>query len=70
MRENSQLTNPATTQAQNQGYELAHPNIHFIYELLAHVKGTNLQIQNIRISTTQDSRIAKRSSTESPLLVV
>lgn len=24
------------------GYELVHPNIYFIYELLEHVKGTNL----------------------------
>lgn len=28
------LTNSATIQAQNQEYELAHPNIHLIYDLL------------------------------------
>ena len=27
------LTNPATTQAQSQGYELAHPSLYLIYEL-------------------------------------
>lgn len=36
----SELTNPATTQAQSQGYELAHSNIHPTDELLEHVKGT------------------------------
>lgn len=38
------LTNPANTKAQNQGNEMAHPNINLIYELLEYVKGTNLQI--------------------------
>ena len=33
-----QLTNPAPTQAQIQGSELAHPNTYSIYELLEHVK--------------------------------
>ena len=31
---------PTTTQIQNQGYELAHPNIHPIYKLLELVKQT------------------------------
>ena len=30
------LMDPATTQAQNQGYVLAHPNIHPICDLLEH----------------------------------
>lgn len=32
------LTNPATTQCQNQGYELTHVNIHPICDLLTLVK--------------------------------
>ena len=39
-------------------------------ELLEHMKGMKLQMQNIRIPTTQDSRISKRSTSESPLLMV
>ncbi|KAL6053895.1 hypothetical protein STEG23_003722 [Scotinomys teguina] len=47
--------------AQNQGHELAHPNIHPMYQLLEHVKGPDLQIESFRISTTQNNnRIAKR----------
>ena len=65
------MTNPATTQAQNQGYELAHPNIHFIYELLEPVKGMNLQMQSSRISMTQDSnRISKRSLSKTPVSIM
>lgn len=50
--------NPATTQAQKQGYMVAHLSTHLIYEIICeelqeHVKGPNLQIQNYRISTTQ-----------------
>jgi hypothetical protein len=37
------LTNLATTQAQIQSFELAHPNIYLIYELLEHMKGLVLQ---------------------------
>ncbi|ERE75961.1 histone deacetylase complex subunit SAP30L-like protein, partial [Cricetulus griseus] len=37
------LTNPVTIWAQNQGYELAHPNIYLFCELLEHVQETNLQ---------------------------
>ena len=33
------LTNSATTQAQIQGFELAHLNIYLIYELLELMKG-------------------------------
>ena len=46
------MTSSATTQAQIQGFELAHPNIYLIYELLEHVKGLTLQNQNCRISMT------------------
>lgn len=49
------LTNPAATQVQNQGYQLAHPNIHLIYGLFEHKKWMNLQIQHYRISMTQYS---------------
>ena len=52
---------PATTQAQNQDYELAHPNIHFIYYLWKHVKKSVLQ--------TQSCRISKRSPGEGPALI-
>lgn len=34
------LTNSATSQAPNQGYKLACSNIHSIYELLEHIKGS------------------------------
>ncbi|MEJ1279312.1 ST8 alpha-N-acetyl-neuraminide alpha-28-sialyltransferase 3 [Cricetulus griseus] len=65
------LTNPATTQAQNQHNELAHPNIHLIYELLEHVKGPDLQIQSCRMSTTQDNKkISRRSPSEGPVLIM
>ena len=33
------LTNPATTQTQNQGYDFAYSNTHSIYDLLEHMKG-------------------------------
>ena len=66
MRESWQLTNPAPTQAQKQSYELADANIHGTYEMLEHVKGMNLQIQNSRIVMTQDNRLSTESSSESP----
>ncbi|KAL6041268.1 hypothetical protein STEG23_022974 [Scotinomys teguina] len=63
--------NTAATQAQNKDYELVHPNIYLIYELLEQVKGMNLQIQNSSISTTQDNnRISKKGPNESLLSVV
>ena len=58
------LTNTDTSQSQNHGYELAHPNIHFIYELLEHMKRINLQTENCRISMTQDNWITKWISGE------
>ena len=58
------LTNPATTQAQNQGYVL----VHRIYDLLDHVKGCILQTQSCRTAMTQgNNRISKRSSREGPV---
>ncbi|XP_057648168.1 annexin A13 [Chionomys nivalis] len=39
------MTNPATTQTLNQGYELVHPNICPIYDLLEHMKRQVLQTQ-------------------------
>jgi hypothetical protein len=46
------LTNLSTTQAQILGFELAHPNICCIYELLKVMKGLVLEIQSCRISMT------------------
>lgn len=55
----------ANTQSQNQGYDLAHPNICLIYEPLEHVKGPDLQIRSCRISMTQGSNgISKRIPSE------
>lgn len=49
------LTNPA----RNQGYELAHPNMHLIYDLQEHMEGVVLQTQRCRISkTNNNNRIA------------
>lgn len=47
------LSNPASTQAQTQGYVLAYPQIHPVYNLLEDVKGLGLQIQSCRISMTK-----------------
>lgn len=59
------LTNPVTTQAQNQVYELAHPNTHPICELLGHMKGLSLQMQSCSIFMAQGSyRLSKRSPNE------
>ena len=65
MRE-SQWTGQST-QAQNKDYDLDHPNVHFIYELLEHEKGKDLKIQSCRISMTPDNnRISKGSPSEGP----
>ena len=56
------LTSSDTSQAQIQGFELAHPNIYPINELLECMKGLVLQIQNPRVSMTQgNNRLSKRS---------
>ncbi|KAL6085461.1 hypothetical protein STEG23_004663 [Scotinomys teguina] len=66
------LENVILSEAQNQGYELlAHPNIHQTDELLEHEKGTNLQIQNTKISMTWDiNRISQKNPSDSQLSVV
>lgn len=52
--------NPTMAQAWFQGYDLACPNIHSIYDLLEHVKGPDLQAQNCKISITQaNNRISQ-----------
>ena len=43
-RRAGRLTNSAITQDQVQGFDLAHPNIYLIYELLKYVKGLVLPI--------------------------
>ena len=52
-RRAGRLISSATTQAQIQVFELAHPSIYPIYELLECVKGFVLQIQRCRISMIQ-----------------
>lgn len=74
-RENRGVTNLATTQAQKEGYELAHCNICPICNLLEHRKEHILQInkqkQNCRISMTQDnSKILKRNPGEGAVLMM
>lgn len=64
-RRSWQAINPATTQGKNQGYMLAQPDIHPIYDLLEDLKGHILQIQSYRIRKTQDkSRVSNRSPSE------
>ena len=65
------MNNSTTTQAQIQGFELAHTNIHPIYKLLKCVKGPVLQIQSCRIFMTQgNNRISERRLGEDPGLIV
>lgn len=62
------LTNPLTTQAR---MELAHTNLHPIYDLLEYVKGPVIKIQSCRTFTAQENnKIAKRSLSEGPISVV
>lgn len=42
-----------TSQAQSHGFELAHPNVHPINELLEYMMGLVLQTPNYRISVAQ-----------------
>ena len=44
------MTKSDTTQVQIQGFEMAHPNIYPIYELIQCLKGPVLQTQSCRIS--------------------
>ena len=65
------MTSSTTTQAPIQGFELTHPNIYPIYELLECVKDPVLQSQSCRISMTQgNNRISERSPREDPVLIV
>lgn len=65
------LTNSDPTQAQIQGSEFPHPNIHPIYELLEHLKRPILQIQNFRVSVTQDNnRRCETSPCMDPVLML
>jgi hypothetical protein len=58
------LTNSATTQ----GFDLVHPNIYPIYELLEHVKGPVLQTQSCRISMTQgNNRLSEQRPRARPI---
>lgn len=69
----SELTNPGTTQARSQGYELAHSNIHLIDELLEHVKGIRRTYRPKRADSPwhrTTTRISTRSPSERPVSVV
>jgi hypothetical protein len=61
----------ATTQAQIQGSELAHPNIYIICKWLRHMKGPVLLIQGCRLSMNQSNNgITRRNPSEHPILMV
>lgn len=65
------LNKSVTTHTQFQGFELAHPNISPIDELLELMEGPDLQIQSCRITMTQGSkRISERSPSEVLVLTV
>lgn len=67
------MNSSATTQAQIQGSELAHPNIYPVYALLERVKGPVLQIQSCitKCSMTQvNNRISKWSPLEDLVFIV
>jgi hypothetical protein len=69
-RRASRLTNSATIQAQIQGFELAHPNIYSIYELLKHLKGWSYRTNAACVSMIQDNnRLSKRSLGQDPVLM-
>ena len=64
------LASSDTFQVQIQGFELAHPKVYSIDELLECLKGPILQTPNYRISMIQgNSRISERSSSEVPVLI-
>ena len=68
-RKTGKLTNSDISQAQIQGFELVTPVSYPIYELLEGMKGPVLQIQNYRISTTQDdNRMLEWSPSKVPVL--
>jgi hypothetical protein len=55
-------TNSAITQAQVYDFELSHPNIFPIYDLLEYVKGLGLQIQSCRFSMTKGNNSISEKS--------
>lgn len=62
---------PSYHQGQIQGFELAHPIIDLIYDLLELVKGPVLQIRSCRIFVTQgNNRISERRPCEDLVLIV
>ena len=64
------LSSSDTSQAQIQVFELAHPNIYPIYELLELMKGPILQIQNYRISIIKvNNKISERSLIKVPKMI-
>ena len=64
------LTTSAITQAQIQGFELVHPNIYLIYELLEHVKRLALQIQSCSISMIKSNNIVSERSLREDLMLI
>ena len=58
------------TQAQIQDFELVHPIIYSIYELLDHIQVVALQNQSGRITVTLGtSRMSNKSLSEGPVLI-
>lgn len=53
-----------------QDFEVIHPKIYIIYELLKHIKWLVTLIQSSRIPMTPGDRIASSSPGEDPILVV
>ena len=65
------LTNSCTTRTQTRDFELSHPNIYPIYELLEHMKGLELQIQIYKSSRIPgNNRMSERSPSEVPVSIV
>lgn len=65
------LSSSDTAQAQIQDFELDHPSIYPIYELLEPVKGLGLKSQSYRISMTQsNNRLCKNNPSEDSTFIV
>ena len=67
VREGYRLTSSAAIQARSRALSFPNPKIYIICELLEHVKGPVLPIQNCRISMTQGNN---RIISEDPILTV
>lgn len=64
------MTSSDISHLQIQGSELAHPNIYSIDELLEHINGLVLQVQNFKLPMTQgNNRISRRYPSKGPLLI-